>query len=73
MRPVMLYGLETVALKKRQETKLEEVEVKMLRFSLEVIWMDRIRNGYIRGTLHFRFYGDIIREARLVWRCAEEG
>ena len=38
VRPVMLYGLETVALTKRQEA-----EMKMLRFSLGVKRMDKIR------------------------------
>ena len=36
VRPAMLYGLETVALRKRQETELEVAETKMLRFSLGV-------------------------------------
>ncbi|KAF7702399.1 hypothetical protein HF521_001682 [Silurus meridionalis] len=44
VRPVMLYGLETVALSKRQEVELEVAELKMLRFSLGVMKMDRIRN-----------------------------
>ena len=40
----MLYGLETVVLRKRQEA----VEIKMLRFSLGVMRMDKIRNEYIQ-------------------------
>ncbi|KAF7643594.1 hypothetical protein LDENG_00236740, partial [Lucifuga dentata] len=44
VRPAMLYGLETVALRKRQEAELEVAETKMLRFSLGVTRMDRIRN-----------------------------
>ncbi|KAK2919151.1 hypothetical protein Q8A73_003522 [Channa argus] len=52
VRPAMLFGLETVALKKRQEAELEVAELKMLRFSLGVTRMDRIRNEYIRGTAH---------------------
>ena len=46
----MLYGLETVALTKRQEAEMEVAELKMLRFSLGVTRMDKIRNEYIRGT-----------------------
>ena len=34
VRPAMLYGLETVALTKRQEAEMEVAELKMLRFSL---------------------------------------
>ena len=31
VRPAMLYGLETVALTKRQEAEMEVAELKMLR------------------------------------------
>ena len=41
--PAMLYGLETVALAKRQEAEMEVAELKMLRFSLGVTRMDKIR------------------------------
>ncbi|KAK3515291.1 hypothetical protein QTP70_013489 [Hemibagrus guttatus] len=64
-RPAMLYGLETVSLRKRQESGLEEAELKMLRFSLGVTRLDRIRNEYIRGTAHVGRLGDKVREARL--------
>ncbi|KAK2902094.1 hypothetical protein Q8A73_011840 [Channa argus] len=67
VRPAMLFGLETVALKKRQEAELEVAELKMLRFSLGVTRMDRIRNEDIRGTAHVRCFGDKVREARLRW------
>ncbi|MCJ8735615.1 hypothetical protein PDJAM_G00249200 [Pangasius djambal] len=67
VRPAMLYGLETVSLRKRQESELEVAELKMLRFSLEVTRLDRIRNEYIRGTAHVRRLGDKVREARLRW------
>lgn len=40
----MIYGLETVALSKRQEA-----ELKMLRFWLSVTQMDGIRNEEVRG------------------------
>ncbi|KAF3701774.1 hypothetical protein EXN66_Car017462 [Channa argus] len=59
--------LETVPLKKRQEAKQEVAELKMLRFSLGVTRMDRIRNEDIRGTAHVRCFGDKVREARLRW------
>ena len=41
-RPAMLYGLETVALAKRQEAEMDVAELKMLRFSLGVTRMDKI-------------------------------
>ncbi|KAK3542480.1 hypothetical protein QTP86_027733 [Hemibagrus guttatus] len=65
--PAMLYGLETVSLRKRQESELEVAELKMLRFSLGVTRLDRIRNEYIRGTAHVGRLGDKVREARLRW------
>ncbi|KAK3525907.1 hypothetical protein QTP70_010961 [Hemibagrus guttatus] len=58
VRPAMLYGLETVSLRKRQESELEVAELKMLRFSLGVTRLDRIRNEYIRGTAHVGRLGD---------------
>ena len=39
----------------------------MLRFSLGVTRMDRIRKEYLRGTVHVRCFGDKAREARLRW------
>ena len=48
-RPVLVYGLGTMALTKRQEAEMEVAELKMLRFSLGVTRMDKIRNEYIRG------------------------
>ncbi|KAI5085876.1 hypothetical protein C0J45_23571, partial [Silurus meridionalis] len=67
VRPAMLYGLEIVALSKRQEVELEVAELKMLRFSLGVTRVDRIRNEFIRGTAHVGCFGDKVREARLRW------
>ncbi|MCJ8735547.1 hypothetical protein PDJAM_G00248360 [Pangasius djambal] len=67
VRAAMLYGLETVSLRKRQESELEVAELKMLRFSLGVMTLDRIRNKYIRGTAHIGRLGDKVREARLRW------
>ncbi|KAK3532157.1 hypothetical protein QTP86_009027 [Hemibagrus guttatus] len=67
VRAAMLYALETVSLRKRQESELEVAELKMLRFSLGVKRLDRIRNEYIRGTAHVGRLGDKVREDRLIW------
>ncbi|KAI5085143.1 hypothetical protein C0J45_23845, partial [Silurus meridionalis] len=67
VRPAMLYGLETVALSKRQEAELEVAELKMLRFSLGLTRMDRFRNEFIRRTAHVGCFGDKVREVRLRW------
>ncbi|KAK3566561.1 hypothetical protein QTP86_000973, partial [Hemibagrus guttatus] len=37
VRPAMLYGLETVSLRKRQESELEVAELKMLRSNAEIV------------------------------------
>ncbi|XP_077407522.1 uncharacterized protein LOC144038707 [Vanacampus margaritifer] len=67
VRLAILFGLETVPLRKRQEAELEVAEMKMLRFSLGVTRKDRIKNEYIRGTAHVKGFGDKVREARLRW------
>ena len=73
VRPAMLYGLETVALTKRQETEMEVAELKMLRFSLGVTRMDKIWNEYIRGTAQVGRFGENTRgETEVVWTCTEE-
>ena len=43
---------------KRQETEQEVEELKMLRFSLGVMGMNRMRNEYIRGTVQFGHFRD---------------
>ncbi|KAK3507905.1 hypothetical protein QTP70_002537 [Hemibagrus guttatus] len=40
VRPAMLYGLETVSLRKRQESELEVAELKMLRHFLQLFRRD---------------------------------
>ena len=67
VRPAMLYGLETVALTKRQGAEMEVAELKMSRFSLGVTRMDKIRNEYIRGTAQVGRFGEKARGARLRW------
>ena len=46
---------------------MEVAELKMLRFSLGVTSMDKIRNEYIRGTAQVGKFGEKTREARLRW------
>ena len=62
VRPAMLYGLETVALTKRQQAEMEVAELKMLRFSLGETRMDTIRNEYIRGTAQVGRFGEKTRD-----------
>ena len=46
---------------------MEAAELKMLRFSLGVTRIDKIRNEYIRGTAQVGRFGEKTREARLRW------
>lgn len=49
-------------MKKGPEADLEVAEVKMLRFSLRVTRMDKIRNEYIRGSAQAEWFGDKVKE-----------
>lgn len=48
--------------KQWQKAELEVAELNMLRFSLGVTRVDRIRNEYIRGTAQVGHFGDKARE-----------
>ena len=67
VKPAMLYGMETVAMTKRQEGELEVAELRMLRFAMGVTRMDKIRNEYIRGTAGVERISKKLREWRLRW------
>ena len=56
--PAMLYGLEMVALTKKQEAEMGVAELKRLRFSLGIRRTDKFRNGYIRGTAQVGRFGE---------------
>ena len=58
IRSEILYSLETLALTKRQAAKLEVAELQMLRFSLGVTRMDKIRMEHITRTGQVRCFGD---------------
>ena len=51
VRPAMMYGAETWAMKKAQEKTLDVAEMRMLRWMSGVTKLDRIRNERIRGTM----------------------
>ena len=67
MRPALTYGIETAVLAKRQVEQLEAAEMKMLRFTLGVTKLEKIRNEYIRGAAGVGRLGDKLREGRLRW------
>ena len=67
IRTAMVYGLETVALTKKQVEEMEVAEMKMLRFATGVTRKDKIRNEYIRSTVKVERLGWKMREGRLRW------
>ena len=67
VRPAMVYGLETVAVTKKQVEEMEVAEMKMLRFAMGVTRKDNTRNEYIRSTVKVERLGMKMREGRLRW------
>ena len=67
VRPALVYGLETVAVIKKQVEEMEVAERKMLRFAMGVTRKDKIRNEHIRSTVEVKRLGIKIKEGRLRW------
>ena len=67
VRPVMVYGLEMVAVTKKQVEEMKVAEMKMLRFAMGVTRKGKIRNEYIRDTVKVERLGMTMRESRLRW------
>ena len=67
VRPAMVYGLETVAVTKKQVEEMEVAEMKMLRFAMGVTRKDKIRNKHIRSTVKVEQLGMKMKEGRLRW------
>ena len=67
VRPAMMYGAETWAVKKAHEKKLDVAEMRMLRWMSGVTKMDRIRNERIRGTTKVGEISKKVQESRLKW------
>ena len=67
VRPAMVYGLEMVAVTKKQVEEMEVTEMKMLRFTMGVTRKDKIRNEYITSTIKVERLGMKMREGRLRW------
>ena len=63
----MVYGLETVAVTKKQVEEMEVAEMKMLRFAMGVTRKDEIRNEHIRSTIKVEWLEMKMREGRLRW------
>ncbi len=64
VRPAMMYGAETWAVKKAQE-KLDVAEMRMLRWMSGVTKLDSIGNERIRGTTKVGEISKKVQESRL--------
>ena len=65
VRPAMVYGLEAVAVTKKQVEEMEVAEMKILRLAMGVTRKDKIRNEHIRSTVKVERLGMNMREGRL--------
>ena len=63
----MVYGLESVAVTKKQVEQMEVAEMKMLRFAMRVTRKDKFRNVYVMNTVKVERLGMKMREGRLRW------
>ena len=66
-RPVIMYGSETWALRKREEQQLDRTEMRMLRWMLGISLRERRRNDDIRAEAGVVAISEKIREARMRW------
>ena len=67
IRPVLLYGAEAWALRRKEEGVLERTEMRMLRWILGVSLMERIESEEIRKRVGVCKITDKARESRLRW------
>ena len=67
VRPAIVYGLETVAITKKQVEEMEVAKMKMLRFAMGVTRKDKTRNEHIRSIVKVECLGMKMKEDRLRW------
>ena len=67
IRPAMMYGLETVAVTKKQVEEMEVAKMKMLGFAMGVTKKDKIRKEHIKITVKVERLGMKMKEGRLRW------
>ena len=67
VRPAMVYGLETVAVTKKQVEEMKVAEMKMLNFAMGVKRKDKIRNKHIRSTVKIERLRMKMMDGRLRW------
>ncbi|KAK3524930.1 hypothetical protein QTP86_011497 [Hemibagrus guttatus] len=61
VRPAMLYGLETVSLRKRQESELEVAELKMLSGTVNIKVVNELQGAWVFTKLDLRSAYNLVR------------
>ena len=67
VRPAMVYGADTWAVKKAHEKKMEVAEMKILRWMCGVTRLDKIRNDKIRESTKVGEISKKVQERRMRW------
>ena len=67
IRPVLMYGSETWALRKAEQNLLERTEMRMLRWMMGIKRIEKIRYGEIRARTGVANISEKIRKGRLRW------
>ena len=67
IRPVLMYGSETWALRRKEEQLIQRTEMRMLRWITGVTLKDKIRSEDIRLKTGVADVKDKIKESRLRW------
>ena len=67
IRPVLMYGRETWALRMAEQNWLERTEMRMLRWMIGIKRIEKVRTEEISGRAGVANIGEEIREPRLGW------
>ena len=66
--PMLMHGCEWWVLREKKKSRLQAVEMSVVRKAVEVTRMDHIGNEEIRHRLQQRSIVDVVRDTRESWR-----
>ena len=67
VRPVMIYGAETWALRRKEEAKLERTEMRMVRWAMGISLKEHLSNEEVRRRASLECISTLVRRAKLKW------
>ena len=67
IKPVMVYGAECWAVRKKEERKLHTTEMRMMQWARGKTRLDHVRNVDIWKDAHMYSMAEFLREKRLRW------